>query len=106
MSLQEENEGECNNNFSIGVYSIALAAPFNRNSTQAGSHSHSKWNNNAPNAHNSNAHNSNAQVVVFGVAPNGMKSKFFCTNCHVWGHRLDKCIKVNNNRDKGKRAAH
>ncbi|XP_071699281.1 uncharacterized protein [Rutidosis leptorrhynchoides] len=37
----------------------------------------------------------NSKGVVFGLAPNGRRSKFFCTFCNVWGHSNDRCYKNN-----------
>lgn len=38
--------------------------------------------------------NFNNQNVLFGIAPNGRKSKFFCDHCKIWGHSIDSCYKV------------
>lgn len=110
LVLQEKKQRECNKNFSIGVDSTALAAPYNKFSQSTGN---SKWQSNNYHAQGNvygNAHgnthcntHSNAQGIMFGIAPNGRRSKFFCTNCKVWGHSLDRCFNFNPfNKDKKK----
>ena len=43
----------------------------------------------------------NNEGVVFGIAPKEKRSKFFCTNCRIWGHNIDRCFKVRiNNREQ------
>lgn len=53
----------------------------------------------------------NRPEVVYGIAPNGKKSKFFCQHCKIWGHSIDRCFKVHgpttgqNQNFKGKKIA-
>lgn len=31
---------------------------------------------------------------MFGIAPNGRRSKYYCTYCKVFGHSINRCFKV------------
>lgn len=36
----------------------------------------------------------NGQHVTYGIAPNGKKSKYFCSECKIYGRSIERCFKV------------
>lgn len=32
--------------------------------------------------------------VVYGITPNGRRSKYFCSHCRVYGHSIERCYNV------------
>lgn len=107
LVLQEERHRECNNPSKLSIDSATFASNFINSYKNTGDgYVHGQFQKNTPFKPSNNTQNQsgysqspsgysqNQGGPVFGIAPNGMRSKFFCDFCKVFGHSIDRCFKV------------
>lgn len=91
LILQEERQRDCNNQHPINSDSAAFASAYNRSGGNSGnSFAQKQYNKKFQFTKDSvlGETSQQGQGPVFGIAPNGKKSKYYCTHYKVFSHSV------------------
>lgn len=85
LILQEEKQRDFSNSKNTTIISDSTAfASYQRNQFIAP----------RPNPQSFTHVQNPGQNIIFGIAPNGKKSKYYYTHCKIWGHSIECCFKI------------